>query len=176
MSRKSPPVELPEDQMARLEEWIRAGSTPQQVALRARIVLEAARGPQTRRLPHGCMCGVKRPRVQRWLQRHPRFVFHFIPTSSSWLNLIERWFAELEEKAVRRGAFRSVRELKGCIAEFLAAWNAKPVPFVWTASVERILEKIARARHRLEQIKPGCTKPRKQPAKTSVAGSALMPS
>lgn len=110
------------------------------------------------------------PRVQRWLKRHPRFVLHFIPTSSSWLNLIERWFAELEEKAVRRGAFRSVRDLKHCIAEFLDAWNAKPVPFVWTASVERILEKIARARHRLEQIKPGCTKPR--PPRTS----GLMPS
>ena len=102
------------------------------------------------------------PRVQRWLKRHPRFTLHFIPTSSSWLNLIERWFAELDQKAVRRGAFRSVRELQHRITEFLAAWNAKPTPFVWTASVERILEKIARARQRLEQIKPGSTIP-KQP-------------
>jgi transposase len=100
------------------------------------------------------------PRVQRWLKRHPRFVLHFIPTSSSWLNLIERWFAELDQKAVRRGAFRNVRELQHRITEFLAAWNAKPTPFVWTASVERILEKIARARQRLEQIQPGCTKPK----------------
>ncbi len=97
--------------------------------------------------------------VQRWLQRHPRFVLHFIPTSSSWLNLIERWFAELDQKAVRRAAFHSVRELQRRIAEFLAAWNAQPTPFVWTASVERILEKIVRARQRLEQIKPGSTKP-----------------
>ena len=103
------------------------------------------------------------PRVQRWLKRHPRFTLHFIPTSSSWLNLIERWFAELDQKAVRRGAFRSVRELQHRITEFLAAWNAKPMPFVWTASVERILEKIARARQRLEQIKPGSMKPRKRP-------------
>lgn len=100
------------------------------------------------------------PRVQRWLKRHPRFTLHFIPTSSSWLNLIERWFAELDQKAVRRGTFGSVHELQGCITEFLAAWNAKPTPFVWTASVDRILEKIARARQRLEQIKPGCTQPK----------------
>ena len=111
------------------------------------------------------------PRVQRWLKRHPRFVLHFIPTSSSWLNLIERWFAELDQKAVRRGAFRNVRELQRRITEFLTAWNAKPTPFVWTASVERILEKIARARQRLEQIKPGCTQ-----SKQRRAGPALMTS
>jgi len=98
------------------------------------------------------------PRVRRWLQRHPHFVLHFIPTSSSWLNLIERWFVELEQKAVRRGAFRSVPELQRAIAEFLAAWNAQPTPFVWTASIERILEKMHRARQRLEQIKPGSTR------------------
>lgn len=102
-------------------------------------------------------------RVQRWLKRHPRFVLHFIPTSSSWLNLIERWFAELDQKAVRRGAFRSVRDLQRAITAFLEQWNAHPSPFVWTASVERILEKIARARKRLEQIKPGCTQPKRPP-------------
>ena len=94
----------------------------------------------------------------RWLKRHPRFTLHFIPTSSSWLNLIERWFAELDQKAVRRGAFRSVRELQHRITEFLTAWNATPTPFVWTASVDRILEKIARARQRLAQVKPGSTR------------------
>jgi len=96
-------------------------------------------------------------RVRRWLKRHPRFVLHFIPTSSSWLNLVERWFAELSQKAVRRGAFHSVRDLQRAITAFLSAWNARPTPFVWTASVERILEKIARARQRLEKIEPGCT-------------------
>lgn len=101
-------------------------------------------------------------RVQRWLQRHPRFVLHFIPTSSSWLNLIERWFAELSQKAVRRGVFHSVRDLQRTITAFLASWNANPTPFVWTASVERILEKIARARQRLEQIQPGCTLPKRR--------------
>jgi transposase len=99
-------------------------------------------------------------RVQRWLKRHPRFVLHFIPTSSSWLNLIERWFAELDQKAVRRGAFRSVRDLQGAITAFLEHWNAHPTPFVWTANVERLLAKIARARKRLEQIQPGSTQPK----------------
>ncbi len=97
------------------------------------------------------------PRVQRWLSKHPRFVLHFIPTSSSWLNLVERWFGELSQKAVRRGVFRSVADLERAIAEFMDAWNAKPSPFVWTASVESILEKLARCRHRLEQIHPGST-------------------
>ena len=101
-------------------------------------------------------------RVLRWLARHPRFVLHFIPTSSSWLNLIERWFAELSQKTVRRGVFHSVRDLQRAIAAFLAAWNAAPAPFVWTASVESILEKIARARQRLEQIEPGSTQPKRR--------------
>ena len=101
-------------------------------------------------------------RVQRWLQRHPRFVLHFIPTSSSWLNLIERWFAELSQKAVRRGVFHSVRDLQRTITAFLESWNTNPTPFVWTASVERILEKIARARQRLECIQPGCTQPKRR--------------
>jgi hypothetical protein len=113
-------------------------------------------------------------RVQRWLKRHPRFVLHFIPTSSSWLNLIERWFAELDQKAVRRAAFRSVRDLQGAIAAFLEQWNARPTPFVWTASVERILEKIAKARQRLEQIKPGCTRSKRPNAPSTQGG--LMPS
>src|SRR5208283_2431840 len=102
------------------------------------------------------------PRVQRWLAHHPRFVLHFIPTSSSWLNLIERWFAELSQKTVRRGVFHSVRDLQRAITEFLAAWNANPTPFVWTASVERILDKIARCRQRLEQVDPGCTLPKRR--------------
>jgi len=101
-------------------------------------------------------------RVRRWLTKHPRFVLHFIPTSASWLNLIERWFAELSQKAVRRGAFRSVKELQRAIQEFMTAWNANPSPFVWTANVEKILEKFARCQHRLEQLQPGCTKPKRK--------------
>jgi transposase len=99
-------------------------------------------------------------RVRRWLAKHPRFVLHFIPTSSSWLNLVERWFGELSQKAVRRGAFRSVTDLERAIKEFMEAWNANPTPFVWTATVQSILEKLARCRRRLEQVQPGCTKPK----------------
>ena len=96
------------------------------------------------------------PKVREWLARHPRFVLHFIPTSSSWLNLVERWFAELTQKSVRRGSFHSVDDLEQAITAFLDAWNANPPPFVWTASVEKILEKVERCRRRLDQIEPGC--------------------
>ncbi len=97
----------------------------------------------------------KHPKVQSWLERHPRFTLHFIPTSSSWLNQVERWFGELTHKAVRRGAFVSVAELKEAIEEFLQAWNEAPRPFVWTATVEKIMAKVERARQKLEQVKPG---------------------
>lgn len=102
----------------------------------------------------------KHPRVEHWLKRHPRFVTHFIPTSSSWLNLVERWFGELTGKRIRRGVFVSVEDLKQAIAEFLAVWNADPKPFVWTATVDSIMEKLSRCKQTLEKIKPGCTQPR----------------
>jgi len=112
----------------------------------------------------------KHPNVQAWLKRHPRFVPHFVPTSSSWLNLVERWFGELTAKAVRRGSFASVADLESAIAAFLAAWNEKPKPFVWTATVESIQAKLARCRQTLEQIKPGCIAPptRKKKIKSPV--------
>lgn len=102
----------------------------------------------------------KHPNVQAWLKRHPRFVPHFVPTSSSWLNLVERWFGELTAKAVRRGSFASVADLEVAIARFLEAWNENPNPFVWTATVDSIQAKLTRCRQTLEQIKPGCTAPR----------------
>jgi transposase len=108
----------------------------------------------------------KHPRVQAWLKRHSRFVPHFVPTSASWLNLVERWFSELTNKRIRRGSFGSVEDLRKAIAEFLAAWNAKPKPFIWTATVESIVEKLSRCRQTLEKIQPGCTLPRKRRAKT----------
>ena len=107
----------------------------------------------------------KHPNVQAWLKRHPRFVPHFVPTSSSWLNLVERWFGELTAKAVRRGSFASVADLEAAIAQFLEAWNEHPNPFVWTATVESIQAKLARCRQTLEQIKPGCTAPRSRTKK-----------
>jgi transposase len=81
----------------------------------------------------------KHANVKAWLQRHPRFVCHFVPTSSSWLNLVERWFGELTSKRIRRGSFHSVADLKQAIDEFLNAWNENPKPFVWTATVESIV-------------------------------------
>ena len=102
------------------------------------------------------------PKVKGWLQRHPRFVAHFVPTSSSWLNLVERWFAELTSKRIRRGSFLSVEELIKAIEEFLAAWNDKPKPFVWTATVDAIQAKLSRCRQTLEQIQPGSTLPRRR--------------
>jgi transposase len=101
----------------------------------------------------------KEPHVKAWLKKHPRFVCHFVPTSSSWLNLVERWFRELTEKAIRRGSFASVPDLKQAIAEFMQAWNRDPKPFIWNATVEDVIKKIDRARVKMEQIKPGSTRP-----------------
>jgi transposase len=102
----------------------------------------------------------KHEKVRQWLKRHRRFVLHFVPTSSSWLNLVERWFCELSTKAIRRGVFYSVADLKSAIDAYLAAWNNDPKPFVWTATVESITEKLTRCRQTLEKIQPGCTIPR----------------
>jgi transposase len=107
------------------------------------------------------------PEVKAWLKGHPRFVVHFVPTSCSWLNLIERWFAELTNKRIRRGSFSSVEDLIAAIHEFLAAWNEKPKPFVWTATVDSIQAKLARCRQTLEQIQPGCTLPKSRKRKSS---------
>jgi hypothetical protein len=86
-------------------------------------------------------------------------------TSSSWLNLVERWFGELTSKRIRRGSFRSVQDLEKAIVEFLAAWNENPKPFLWTATVESILDKLSRCRQTLERIRPGCTLPRRRKGK-----------
>ena len=102
----------------------------------------------------------KHPNVQAWLKKHPRFVSHFVPTSSSWLNLVERWFGELTRKRIRRGVFLSVPDLIAAIEEFMDSWNNNPKPFVWTASVDSIVEKLQRCRQTLESIQPGCTGPR----------------
>jgi transposase len=102
----------------------------------------------------------KHEKVRNWLKRHPRFVLHFVPTSSSWLNMVERWFGQLDQKAIRRGVFRGVEDLKAAIDAFLTAWNQDPKPFVWTATIESITEKLSRCRRTLEKIQPGCTSPR----------------
>jgi transposase len=86
----------------------------------------------------------KTPAIRRWLVAHPRFVLHFTPTSASWLNLVERWFAELTTKRLRRGTHRSVRQLNADIRAWIASWNENPRPFVWTKTADQILESIVR--------------------------------
>lgn len=93
-----------------------------------------------------------RPEIKAWLAKHPRFHLHFIPTSSSWLNLVERWFRELTEKRLRRASFYSVDELVATIEDYLEQNNRQPKPFVWTASVEKIMEKISRCKVILETV------------------------
>ena len=86
----------------------------------------------------------KTPRVRRWFVRHPRFHVHFTPTSASWLNLVERWFALLSEKQIKRGAHRSVRALETTIRDYLAITNERPTPFVWTKTADEIFAKVAK--------------------------------
>jgi len=86
----------------------------------------------------------KTPAIKKWLAAHPRFVLHFTPTSSSWLNLVERWFSELTTKKLRRGSHRSVRQLNTDIRTWIDAWNESPRPFVWTKTADEILDSVAR--------------------------------
>ena len=95
----------------------------------------------------------KTPAVQAWLKKHPRFKMHFTPTSASWLNLVERFFAKIMTKRIRRGAFTSVAELERAIRDFLDHHNANPKPFVWTKSAEVILTNERRALEALELVK-----------------------
>jgi transposase len=93
----------------------------------------------------------KHQNVRRWLAKHPRFHLHFTPTSSSWLNLVERWFRDLTDKAIRRGVFHSVPDLIVAIEKYLQANNDDPKPFIWTATADAILEKVRRGRVALAQ-------------------------
>jgi transposase len=93
----------------------------------------------------------KHPKVKNWLKRRPRFHMHFIPTSSSWLNLVERWFREITDKRIRRGVFRSVPELVDAIMDYIAAHNDDPQSFQWTAKAEDVIEKVRRAREVLDK-------------------------
>jgi transposase len=92
----------------------------------------------------------KTPAVARWLKARPRFHLHFTPTSASWLNMVERFFAEITRNRIRRGAFKSVDQLKAAIMQYLENHNADPKSFVWTKSASQILEKVARAKQALE--------------------------
>jgi len=94
----------------------------------------------------------KHPKVLAWLKRHPRFHMHFTPTSSSWLNLVERWFREITDKRIRRGVFHSVEQLIGEINDYIENHNQEPKACVWTASVEKILAKVQRAKEVLDKV------------------------
>jgi transposase len=93
----------------------------------------------------------KHPETKAWLAKHPRFHLHFTPTSSSWLNLVERWFRELTDKNIRRGSFPSVPDLIASIEDYLRVTNASPKPLIWTATAESILAKVRRGRVALNQ-------------------------
>jgi transposase len=86
----------------------------------------------------------KTPAIQRWLVRHPRYHVHFTPTSASWLNQVERFFAALTEKQIRRGSFRSTRQLEIAIRQYLDHHNTQPKPFLWTKSADDILAALAK--------------------------------
>lgn len=88
----------------------------------------------------------KHPKVKAWLAKHPRFRLHFIPTASSWLNLVERWFREITDKRIRRGVFHSVPELETAIYEYIKNNNENPKPFVWTKSADDIITKVNRGK------------------------------
>jgi len=92
------------------------------------------------------------PNVNAWLEKHPRFHLHFTPTSSSWLNLIESFFAQLTNKAIRRGTFASVPDLIAAIDAYLTANNTNPTPFTWTKTADQIIEKVQRGRATLNTI------------------------
>jgi transposase len=95
----------------------------------------------------------KHPKVQRWLSRHPRFHIHFTPTSSSWLNMVERFFRDLTQNRLRRGVFRDVEELIMAIGDYIDKHNHHPKPFIWTAKANDILQKVTRARRTLNNVR-----------------------
>jgi transposase len=95
----------------------------------------------------------KHSKVQRWLARHPRFHMHFIPTSSSWLNIIERFFRDITTKRIRRGSFTSVEELQKAIHDYIEEHNQNAKPFIWTAEADKIIAKVGRARLALDKVR-----------------------
>jgi transposase len=92
------------------------------------------------------------PCVQKWLARHPRWTFHFTPTSASWLNAVEGFFAKLTRRRLKRGVFRSVADLQTAINRFVEETNSSPKPFVWTADPKRVLAAVKRGKEKLESI------------------------
>jgi transposase len=95
----------------------------------------------------------KHPKVRAWLQRHPRFVFHYTPTSASWLNAVEGFFAKLTKRRLKRGVFRSIVDLRAAINRFLNETNDNPQPFTWTADPDKIIAAVRRGHQVLDSIR-----------------------
>ena len=95
----------------------------------------------------------KHAKVQAWQKSHPRFHFHFTPTSASWLNVVERFFRDLTTNRIRRGVFHSEADLIAAIEEYLAVHNANPKPLIWNARADDILEKVKRGRAKLDKLR-----------------------
>lgn len=95
----------------------------------------------------------KHPKVRRWLDKHPRFHMHFTPTSASWLNMVERFFRDLTQRELRRGVFPSLKKLEAALTDYVVRHNQNPKPFIWTAKASDILEKVKRARARLNKLR-----------------------
>lgn len=123
--RPTAPVKLTEHEREALQNWARRPKSAHALALRARMT-------------H------KTPLIHRWVVKRPRFHLHFTPTGTSWINQVERWFALLTEKRLRRGAFRSTRELEWAIRDYIDHHNDQPKPFRWAKTADQILENIAR--------------------------------
>jgi transposase len=94
----------------------------------------------------------KHPKVRQWLARHPRWTFHFTPTSASWLNAVEGFFAKLTRRRLKRGVFHSVVDLQAAINRFIAETNSEPKPFVWTADPDRVIAAVKRGKETLESL------------------------
>jgi len=159
MPRVTTPLVLSQDHQQQLERWLAALGTPQQVALRCQIILGIAAGKAE--IVVAAENGVNRKTVRLWRER-----FLTQGLQGLW-EIAPGWFAELTNKRIRRDSFHSVDDLIAAIEQFLAVWNQKPKPFVWTATVESILAKLTRCRQTLEQIQPGCTAPKSRKRKSS---------
>lgn len=161
LGRPLVPLELTTEEQTLLESWARRRTTAQALALRARIVLRAAAGDsntaiaQRERVTKATVGNYgthKTARIPRWLAARRRFYIHFTPTSASWLNLVERWFALLTQKQIKRGAHRSTRELERAIREYVSITNEAPTPFIWTKTADQILASVARYCERIPDL------------------------
>jgi hypothetical protein len=114
-----------------------------------RRLCSAASAQTTDPTHHLVRSGYKTALIQRWLAKRPRYHLHFTPKGASWVNLVERWFALLTEKQLRRGVHRSTRELETAIDRYLTVYNEAPKPFVWTKAADEILASVARFCHRI---------------------------